>query len=369
MKAAASRLLALAACAAAGAVFAGAQAPPPPTPGGDPTAFHVVRSGDTLEALTQSYLGDASRWRENWALNPQVKDPHLLRPGQRIVILVGQRQHKAEIEGLSRRVESKPHPDPAWIPARVGEVLRERDGLRTYAKSSADLAFDDGSHLLVSEQSLVFLREVGTRLAGSVSRRSIEILDGQADVRAKTAPKLASGIEIVVGGARAQAQATAGHGMETRARTASGGAHVMVYEGTGSVAAGGREVLVPGGMGTAVPKGGPPAAPEALLPAPRVVVPAAGGAFDQANPRFAWRPVDGARSYTVEVCADAQCGQLVDRATGVTRTSWAPDGLPLGDLQFRVTAVAGSGLDGFPSPAVPFRIESLWRRPEPAAER
>jgi hypothetical protein len=100
-----------------------------------------------------------------------------------------------------------------------------------------------------------------------------------------------------------------------------------------------------------------------------VLVPSAGAGFGQANPRFSWRPVTGAASYVVEVCQDAACGQLVDRATGVTRASWEADGLPLGDLYFRVSAVAHSGLDGFASPATPFRIESLWRRPEPIAQR
>lgn len=347
-----------------------AQEPPPPTPSGDATAWHVVEPGDTLEGLTAKYLGDASLWRENWKLNPEIKDPHQLRPGQRILIIVGRKQHTAEIQGLSRKVESKPHPDPAWIPAKVGEVLRERDGVRTYERSSADLAFEDGSHLLITEESLVFLREVGARLVGDLTRRSIEIVDGQAEIQARPAPRPPAGLEILVGGARATAVALPNEGMGTRARKSSaGGAQVMVYEGQGSVEAGGGSVAVPRGMGTSVPKGGRPLPPEPLLPAPRVLAPAPGTAYGQSNPRLSWRPLAGAAAYTVEVCVDAACGQLVDRASGISATSWAPDGLPLGDLYFRVSAVSASGLDGFPSRAVPFRIESLWRRPDPLGVR
>jgi LysM repeat protein len=91
----------------------GAQEPPPPTPTGDPTAYYVVRTGDSLEALTAQHLGDASRWRENWALNKELKDPHQLRVGQRIVIIVGQKRHRAQIQGLSR-TPTRPGFPHAW---------------------------------------------------------------------------------------------------------------------------------------------------------------------------------------------------------------------------------------------------------------
>lgn len=342
----------------------GAQHPSPA--GGDETSWHVVQPGDTLESLTAKHLGDALLWRENWKLNPQLKDPHALFPGQRILIIVRRRLHTAEIKGLSRKVESKPHPEPAWIPAKVGELLKERDGIRTYEKSSADLGFDDGSRLLVTEHSLLFLREIGARLSGAVARRQLEIVDGQAEVQAMPALQAAAAIEIVVGGARATALPLPEQGMGTRARKAAGGgAQVMVYQGESNVEAGGANVGVPRGMGTSVPSGGRPAPPERLLRPPQVLTPVPGTSHGWSNPRFSWRGDVGARSYTAEVCADAVCGQLVDRATGIAGERWACDGLPRGDYYFRVTAVSGSGLDGFPSAPVPFRIDSLWRRPDP----
>src|SRR5258706_16420482 len=99
-------LLALAAARAA------SQSPAPTE--SDEIIWHEVVAGDTLEALTAHYLGDASLWRENWKLNPDVKDPHQLRPGQRIRIIVKRQQPTAEIRGVSRKVESKPQTDPAW---------------------------------------------------------------------------------------------------------------------------------------------------------------------------------------------------------------------------------------------------------------
>jgi serine/threonine-protein kinase len=361
----ATRALALG-CALLAASPLAAQPAAPAAQARDETVSYVVQPGDTLEGLTARHLGDAALWRENWKLNPDLKDPHALIPGQRIQILVKRSQHSAEIKALSRKVESKAHQDPAWTPAQVGAVLLEKDGIRTYERSSADLGFDDGSRLVVTEQSLLFLREIGARLTGTVARRQIEIVEGQAEVAARPAPRAPAGIEIVVGGARALALPAEGQGMGTRARKLGpAGAQVMVYEGSSNVQAGGASVEVARGMGTSVPSGGRPAAPEKLLEAPHVLAPVPGTAYGQSNPRFSWRPVPGARSYTVEVCADADCGQVVDRATRVAGERWSPDGLPLGELYFRVTAVSASGLDGFPSAPAPFRIDSLWRRPDP----
>jgi len=78
--------------------------------------------------------------------------------------------------------------------------------------------------------------------------------------------------------------------------------------------------------------------------------------------------VEGAVSYTIEVCRDAACGELIDRMTRVSATHWNADALPLGNFHFRVTPESASGLDGFPSATVPFEVASLWRRPQATPE-
>jgi hypothetical protein len=329
---------------------------------------HRVEPGETLEGLAQLYLGDNLRWPEIHKANPGIADPHRIAPGY-LVVIPASLLRTAEIRALSRKVESRPNPDPAWSPARTGELLKQRDALRTYERSSADLAFDDGSRLVVTEQSLVFLREEGKHLTGSVARRPVEIVEGQADLDSRPKPGGHPDLEIIVGGARTRPNVGEDGTAQARARkAASGDAQLMVYGGSAELEAAGQKVDIPSGMGSSIPKNGPPGAPERLLLAPKTQSPAPDALVDHSNPRIVWQAVEGAVSYVVEICRDPGCGELLARATRVTGTRWQADGLPMGRLYYRVTAVSPSGLDGFPAKPVPFVIESLWRRPQRPGE-
>jgi hypothetical protein len=342
--------------------------PPPPRPGYT-VLWHEVRPGETLEGLSETLSGSWTLWEDNWRLNPGLDNPHRLVPGQRIRILVPGEAETAEIRQLAQRVEEQPHPDVAWTKANLGDRLKEKDGLRTYERSSAELGFQDGSRLVVTEQSVVFLRQMGGTLTAVPQRRSLEVVVGQADIETRRLPeKPPADVEVIVGGARARPRAGEAEATQTRARQADGRAQVMVYAGASDVEAGGTQVQVSAGMGTSVPKGGAPSVPEKLLPAPRPRLPEAGAALDYSNPRFVWHPLPRAARYTIEVCRDRECTQLVDRAAGLEANEWTAEDLPLGELHWRVTAVSASGLDGFPSPPRALSIRSLWRRP-PEARR
>lgn len=322
--------------------------------------WHVVRPGETLEALAARYLGDPRRWQEIHRLNPQLADPHRLSPGERLEVPFepGADESAAQLRTVSRRVEEKPQPY-LWIDARPGDLLRSEDGVRTYEASSAELRLGDGTDLVLTESSLVFLRPAAPtpRAAGRGGGGGIEIVAGQADLEA-AAPAggggpaaRPSGIEVVVGATRALPQPAADGTLRTRARRPdAGGAQVMVYDGTSRVEAAGEAVELERGTGTAVPEAGPPAPPEPLLPAPELAAPAAGAALAFDNPALDWRPVPGAAGYTVELCADPDCAALVARETGLDAPPWRPAALPVGDHHWRVTAVSPSGLDGYPSP-------------------
>jgi hypothetical protein len=334
----------------------------------DTLGWHVVREGETLEGITEYYLGAGRLWPENWQLNPDVEDPHLLHPGQRLRVIIERRlpPRSAQVTKIGRRVDDKFHPYD-WQKATIGDLLKQQDAVRTHRRSSAELRFDNDTRLLVTEDSVVFLRAVESTVTG-VQRESIEILEGQADIETVPTRPGTHEVEILVGEVTAKPKSGATEVGQARARQASGGgAQLMVFKGESEVEAAGAVVSVPKGMGTSVAEGAPPSPPEKLLPAPQVRSPKAGSSWDYANPPFSWQEVAEARSYVVEVCADRDCGKLVERATGLADTSWVPDALEAGDLYWRVTAVSASGLDGFPSKAIAFRINSGRSDTEPPA--
>lgn len=342
------------------AARAGAQTLPIP-----PSGNYTVQVGDTLESIAQKFLGASTRWPELVAANPDIKNPHLISPGSTIKIVPAQMvtAKRATIQQVFRQVEQMPFPRP-WTPASVGGVLRERDGVRTFEKSSSELRFDDETRMIVSEESVVFLREAPPT-PENVSRKSIEIRAGQADLDVRPGPGgRENGIEFQIGDTRGTTKSGPGVQGASRARRAhDGGSRIMVFDGESEVTASGQTVAVPPGMGIAVTADGRTSGPEKLMQAPKPLTPNESQSFDFSNPTFDWEPTPGAVSYTVEVCRDSACGQLVDRAVGVRMTRWTPRVLPIGDLYWRVSAVSASGLDSFSSTPLKFTIRTYWRRP------
>jgi hypothetical protein len=338
------------------------------------SGWHVVRPGDTLEGLAARFLGSSGLWRELHTLNPFVRDPDLLFPGQRLRIFLERPTAKlsAQVMAVARDVRELPTPVP-WRAANEGDVLLERDALRTAASSSARLRFDDGDTVTLSEDSLVFIRRQNRQptAAAALPRKEIEIEIGQADIEGVPANSpaaarpgrregdaAAGAIEVVVAGARSLATSEGGRPLSTRSRRAAGDtAQFMVFAGKSTVSAAGATVDLPAGSGTSVPSKSKPGPAETLLPAPTGLLPADEEELATGAPRVAWSAVAGAAHYTVEVCRDAVCGELVDRIPGIEPTSLdlpTPSQELTGTLYWRVTAVAPSGLDGFPSPAQRF---------------
>lgn len=322
-------------------------------------ALHIVRPGETLRQIAQRFLGSSELWPEIHRLNPGIANPDRIEPGERVRIPdLKSALPAARLSRLSRQVEDQPSPI-GWGAAQLGDVLVERDGVRTRRKSSAEMQFLDGARLTVTEDSLVFLRRSGAALRG-VERKSIEIVEGQADLEARSASAaVAPEVEIVVGNTRATSRADRSGPAQTRARRSEeGGAKLMAYGGESEVEAGGAKVQVPRGMGTSVASAGPPSPPEKLLEAPRLAAPADGAELACADPLLSWEPLAGAATYTVEVCRDPGCAELIDRRTGESAAEWRPAALPTGSHYWRVTARGASGLDGYPSQASRLAITS-----------
>ncbi len=326
----------------------------------DTVDWHVVTEGETLEIITKHYLGTKDLWYENWRLNPQVADPNFLFPGQRLRV-IKERQipaKRAALEQVANDVDKNPQ-RRGWEDAAAGDEVNAPAGIRTNARSSALVSLDDGTDLTLTEHTQIFLKEITTTVTG-VQRGRIEIERGQAQLDLRESRPERTDIEIVMGDAVARPRVGLSGRAKTRARREdSGSAQLMVYGGSSKIVAGGQTVDVPTGMGTSVPEGGVPAPPEKLLGRPVLLTPPRAAAHNYRNPRFQWRPVAIAASYTFEVCGDQACSKLVARQTGIQGEVWQPSTpLPDGQLFWQVTAVASSGLDGYPSGARAFSVST-----------
>jgi hypothetical protein len=74
--------------------------------------------------------------------------------------------------------------------------------------------------------------------------------------------------------------------------------------------------------------------------------PAQDATFQYANPRFRWAPVTGASWYRLEVCSDRECDAAVGGSEKISGTEWRSGGLPVGELYWRLAAVADSDSGG-----------------------
>lgn len=335
-------------------LLATAVTPPAPAAGAaEDVGTHVVRPGETLEGIAAFYLGDSQRWGEIWRLNQErIHDPNLILPGEVLLLRVPEPlpREAAKVVKRRRQVEEERHPREAEE-AKVNDLLRPLDVVRTYEAASAQIQFGNHTNLVVSEQSRLVLGAEDR--AAPVERRKIEIVEGQADLDSRPPAGSAVPVEIVMGGAVvAPRPSPEAKRVATRTRRPGGrGAQLMVYAGRSDIEAAGQRFEVARGMGTTVAEGGPPAPPEKLLDPPRPVRPEAGARLAAADAEFVWQAVEGAVSYTLEICHDAECGELERRRAGLRTTQWRGEPLPAGRLFWRVTATGRSGLDGFPGAA------------------
>jgi|GEM_PF-879872 len=330
--------------------------PPATAQGGPETAGnHLLRPGQDLDHVAKQYLGDRKKRR---ALEKANRHLQSLEPGTRVLVDLrgGLPPEAALVRRLAGRVDAQPSPIP-WLRGRLFDLLLAGDGLRTFPAASVELFFPDTSRLLLTEESLIFLRDAASPHPAAAPAE-IEIIDGQADLRGgESHQPHDDSLEIILGEAQVRARTDGAGELAARARRQEDGeGQVMVYRGQGEIEAAGSTVHVAAGQGSVVPRQGRPTPPESLLPAPYLVAPLPGETVAQV-PTFGWNPVEGAAHYTFELCRDADCAELVHRATGLRATTHGVRALSPGRYFWRVTATAASRLDGFPSTSTVLHLE------------
>lgn len=224
-------------------------------PAGD-AAFQsvVVKPGDTLWAIANTYLKDPTKWDAILKYNRQLtNDPTVALPGMTLrvpIALIKEELRAARLVHRLNEVLYRRRQTAAWNQTQDKMELYPNDGLRTMTQGQARVQFVSGATLSLEQNSMAIIKpenkdiEVELKKGGTYVGRA-KIITAAAVVQPKTT------------GTRYSARVL--NDLTTR---------VEVYEGKAGVTAGGKTVDVDAGLATQVKMGAAPMAPVGIADLP-----------------------------------------------------------------------------------------------------
>jgi hypothetical protein len=326
------------------------------------TATYVTVSGDTLYDIASRYLRDPQDWTVLRSLN-SVKVAQRLRPGTRLrlpVALLKREPQSVRIIAASGPVEHAYHRN-VFVPVRVGMTLGEGDRLRTGANGFVTLEFEDGSHLLLTQDSMI---EIGTlrrtELTGAKDR-VILLRRGEVDSEVTHSTQRADRFQIrspsVVAGVRGT-RFRVNYDNDDRLTAVAvldgevgvdasrvGDGHAARDVGSTGQSLELSAQLIRAKFGNVSDASGRVGAPIKLLAPPGLVNP--GKVQDGKDVAFDLLPSAGAHAYRVQIARDADLLDLMlDQRVNAPHASFSD--VPNGTYFVRVSSIDENGLEGWP---------------------
>ena len=120
--------------------------------------YYTVQKGDTLWDLSQKFADSPWQWPNLWHYNPNIKNPHLIYPGQKILIY-----KKSWSETTQKPAETvvKPEPQPAEVKqfitySKINSAGFIRKGPVT---PCGTLLKSFGDKVLISDDDMVYIHQ------------------------------------------------------------------------------------------------------------------------------------------------------------------------------------------------------------------
>lgn len=349
---------------------------------------YPMQPGESVWSIAHELLTDWREWKTIERLNNISNDRQML-PGTVLKIprsLIRERQSDITILDVSGTVTAQVVMNDGSVKAHLplvrGQSFGQGDQIKTSPQSSVLLEFDDGTQVLILENSLLKIKQA--TVVGS-KRKVVDIKvfleEGEAEIRAN--PAKVPGSQFLIDTPVAFAT-TKGTTYRVRAKEASTAAEVI--EGKIGVENRLGGTTVGQGYGTLAKANQPPAKPKKLLPAPEL--PDLSAPIHYLPGKLVWNELEGAAKYRGQISPD----QLFTSITYDSISNQPKMGLPasLQDKTYwlRVSAIGEEGLQGLSSvqkitvdarPFPPVRqaprpsdaiysgeVEFIWSRPEMA---
>ncbi len=302
--------------------------------------LYTIKPGDTVWDLSHDLLKDWRYWKDILRHN-QIEDATTIRPGMRIAIplyVVKEEHSEARVQAVHGDARVRIGSTGQPLPLKPGMALSVGDHVMTGGNSTVLISLEDGSVILMQEQSeLEFtrLRKLG---GGENLDAGLYVRKGAMKMDANPSHHPDNSYEI-----QTVAANSAVRGTHFRIGVDGAASRTEVLQGLVSVGNDLGSVDVPENFGTVVEKDAPPVKPVQLLDAPDLDVVPSLVRYLPTVVRLDTPP--GAAGYHIQIATDDEFLQLVlDRK--VKNRFMIDQALADGSYHVRVRALDARGLEG-----------------------